>query len=312
MPNFSVSVFLQAFADTVSTNAPKQSYFKWQSDRIGLTGNNPISQSFSLAPNETRQIFSGTRALSQDNTTQYNLALKSNTSNTYVLSWVGGTNPVFRTSRTTGADATTQVTISINGPVATFTSTAGTAYNLSSVQVGDYVNIGSNFNVLNQGLFQIISTTTTSFSIENTGAVAEVVTLGAGYALQTEIFSAAGVQLGDTLRIFGGFSPASYGSYELTGVYSNRIEFYSNNALPTQTVTTQSLAVYFENKQLVYLESDQLADLNINGVDGGTVEPYVTLNGNQPGQFLRKATIWSMSVTNNSLNTANVYFAALE
>ncbi len=314
MSKFNSIFYIQAYQDRTSTNSPQLSNFKWTREQQGLTGSKPLSTEFMLAPGESRVMFDGSRSLSQTGSTQYSLAPKSSGSQTYVLQWVGGPNPVFRTARSTGADATTQAGVTLNGTVMTIASTGGTAFNFISggVQVGDNVNLAGPFNVLNQGLFKVIAVTATSISVVNPNAVAESVTLGSGFALAVEIFSAAGVQVGDTLRIFGGFSLASQGAYEITGVYSDRIEFFSESALPTETVTTNSIAVYYESRKLAYMEADQKVQLTINGSVAGEIEPFIEPTFKSPGMFLRTSTMWSFSVQNTSLDSVTIFMAAIE
>ena len=252
----------------------------------------------------------------QDGSTQYSIALKPLTSNTYVLSWVGGTNPVFRTARVPGADAPTQITVTLNGPLATFTSTGGTPLSLISggAVVGDFVRLGNLFNQLNQSEMQIIALTATSFTVNNETAVAEgPITLGADFASQLQIYSAAGVQVNDTLAITGGFSIASQGDYSISAVGASFIEFFSADALPQEgPITTQAIAIYSAAKQLVYLESDQHCQMSINGSTSDDIKPFVINNSTQPGVFMRSATVYSMSVTNLSQTTANLFLASVE
>lgn len=404
MSNFSFSFYLNAYSDSNASNAPSRNNFKWMRNINGLPVSNPTSVAFELAPGESRTLFSGTRTLSQDGTTEYSISLKPFTSNTYILSWVGGTAPNFRTPRTVGSDATTEVNVALNGPVATFTSvpltfasfngqvagmttnilitavtggtggnsvvltgdgtssittliaawntanpsntialtygdgtqipssgatitltggSAPTQFNLISggVQVGDYVRIGDEFNSSlnvfsqnNWGEFQIIALTATSFSINNGIAVAEgPITLGSDFANQIQIYSAQGVQIGDTLEITGGFSPVTQGSYSITDVAAEFLEFYSTNILPQESdILTDDIAVYSLAKRFIYLEADQLTALTINGVAAGSVKPFIIGTSVCPGVFVRTDTIFSISVLNNSLNTANLFLATVE
>jgi hypothetical protein len=126
MPKLSLSVYLNAYSDRHPSNAPDRNNFKWNRDINSCLVNNPTNQANAVAPGETLPIFSGMRTLLQDGTTQYSLALAPFQTSIYALSWVGGTAPNFRTPRTTGADATTQVNVSVNGPTVTFTSGLGT------------------------------------------------------------------------------------------------------------------------------------------------------------------------------------------
>jgi hypothetical protein len=325
MPKISILNYLNAYEDASPSNAPNRSFFRWTRDIKSIFCNNPTSLDLTLAPGETRELFSGMRTLTQDGTTQYSISLVPMTTTEYQLTWSGGTNPTFRTARTTGANSSTEVTVTVNSTVVTFTSTVGTPFNLISggVVVGDYVIIGNQFNPSNQGTWQIISMTNTSFSVVNDLGVAEgPISLGVGYATQVQIFSAAGVQVGDTLVISGGFSPVTQGSYTITAVSSTYLQFSSVNPLPTEgPITTEDITIYFLAKKLVYMESDQDVALTINGVSGVyAINPLLTcecasnrtLNQYTPGMFMQTSTIYSLSITNTSINTANVFFASVE
>lgn len=312
------SIFLNAYEDKHSSNSPNRSNYKWYRDTNGILANNPDSLQFTLAPGETREIFSGERALTQDGTTRYSVAPVQFSTNLYTLTWVGGTNPTFRTARTTGADATTGVQVTINGTVVTFSSVYGTPFNLISggVVVGDYVTIGNLFNIANQGQWQIISLTATSFSVVNAFGVSEgPYELSSGFASQVSIYSAAGVQVGDTLSITGGFSPVTQGSYKVTMVTNTYVQFSSLGLLPTEgPITTEDISVYFMAKKLIYLESDQHVTLDINGITGDEIVPLIGCDCNppSPGVFMRTSTIFSLSLSNVSTSTARLFLASIE
>jgi len=308
-------VSLNSYADQSPSNNPSLNLFKWTRDFQALAVDKPQSLQFTLSPGESRTVFDGTRVLSQTNTTQYQLALKTGTSNTYVLRHVGGTAPQFRIPRITGADATTAITITRNGNVNTFVSTGGTLLSLISggVVVGDQVKIGAGFQAANQGVFKIIAVTATSFDVENNSGTPEgPVVLGAGFAATIKICGAQGVQIGDTLRISGGFSPASQGSYEITGVDASEVEFYSTASLPLETVTTDAITIYSQAKRLFYIETDKKISVVANGASQGRVEPLVSGNDVKPGVMLKSETAWSLVVSNDSLDTANVFIASVE
>lgn len=403
-------VYLNAASDRVPSNNPSRNNFKWERSVNGLPIENPTSLEFTLAPGETRTLFNGVRTLLQDNTTEYSVAPTVGLLNNYQLTWVGGTAPQFRTPRTSGANATTQVTVTVNGPVATFTapsisatfasftgqipgmttnvtitannlgvignsvvltadgtsniSTLITAWNTANlsnqitltsgdgtqiptnggtihlsggvnaatpfnllvggVMVGDFVRIGNLFNLQNQGEWQIISVAATNFSVVNYGAVAEgPYVLGSGFASQIDIYSAAGVQVNDTLVISGGFSPVTQGSYIITAVSDGWVRFSSTSVLPTEgPITTEAITIYSDAQRLVYLEADQHVAMTLNGITGNELEPLIspaaTASGCgscprvTPGIFMRTSVVYSMSVTNVSESTANLFFAAIE
>jgi hypothetical protein len=200
----------------------------------------------------------------------------------------------------------------------TYTFTGGTLPNLSSVQPGDDVLIGTVFNQLNQGVWQVISKTTTSISVVNqSGYVQGPITLGSSYATQLRIFSSGNVQVGDTLVISSGFSPVTLGSYIVTQVTDNYIQFSYTGSLPTEGPITTEVGVYSVAKSTIYLETDQNLELLINGALSGPVvtpmvSPTTKTNIVFPGLFLLNSTVWSLSVTNNSITPANVTLLSAE
>lgn len=315
MSKFNILVSLQSYKDINPTNNPSMSHFKWTREQQGLMSEKPISQELSLSPSESKTIFDGARTLDHDNTTQYSLTKKPLVSNTYLLECVAGAQPEFRIAKNSGADATTEITVSKNGTLITLQSTDGTNLDLiaNGVNVGDLVSLGAAFNATNQGAFKILSITATSLSLENASGSEEIVVLGASFAQELEIFSSSGVQVGDTVKISGGFSPVSRESFEITAVYSDRIEFFSPKTLPEElNVLTDDINIYSSAKKFIYIESSDKLTLTINGTSQVTIEPFVEVSGNKPGMYFQKSTIWSLSCNNDSINTATVYVAAIE
>jgi hypothetical protein len=313
MRTFNLLFFLNAYSDQNPSNSPSQGNFKWTRPINGLQVENAESDTIDLAPGESRDLFDKSRGTSQDGTTRYSLTLKPFTTNTYVLSYASGTSPNFRVQRSIGIDATTQVTVTQNGPVSTYTSPAGTPFSLGTVVVGDYVQIGNLFNTLNQtiqGVFQVISVTGSSFSVRNDQGVNEgPITLAAGFASQVSIFGSAGVQIGDTLNISSGFSPVTFGSYPVTAVYANSLEFFFAGVLPLESNILTEVALYESAISFLYLEVDEPISLIINGVAAGTVRPFVQDSSTLPGVFVRTDTIYSLSIQNASQNPASLWMA---
>ncbi len=316
MANLKTLIFLQAYEDTVPSNSPKLNNFKWTRESTNYSVSSALSDTFQIPPQTTQSLFSGMRTLAQDGTTQYSISLVPMMNSMYQLTNVGGTPPAFRTLRSIGTDATSQVTTSLNGTVLTFTFTGGTLPSLGSVVAGDQVLIGDDFNQSNQGIWQIIATTSTSISIVNPlGAVEGPITLGSGFATQLRIFSAAGVQIGDTLSIFGGFSPVSQNAYQITQVTDYYLQFSYTGVLPIEgPITTDDIAVYTAIKNMIYLESDQNLEILINGAESGPVIVPSVSNGIalSPGIFMLNGNIYSLSVINNSINEANITLLSTE
>lgn len=314
MSKLNFLVFLNTYSDARASNAPSLSNFKWTREIEGIPAANPTSEAFVLAPGESKTLFNGTRTLASDNTTEWDLSLKPLSTTTYRLEAVAGSLPNFRTPRSTGADATTEISVTVNGPLATFASTGGTPLNLAAVVVGDYARIGDLFNQANQGEFKVLAKTATSLTVELQGAVVESgIVLGADFAEQLQIYSAAGVQKGDTLIISSGFSIVSQNSYEITDVAANYIEFAFSDVLPEELgITNAGIAVYSAAKQIVYLESDKKATLTINGDQSVKMEPFVINDSVRPGVFMVKATVFSLEVQNTSTDPATLFLASAE
>ena len=310
-------IFLQAYEDGVSSNQPQRQQFKWTREITNANISNALSETFQAQAQTTLSLFSGVRTLTQDNTTQYSIALVPLNTSLYQLTNVGGAVPTFRTLRVINTDATSQVTTSINGPILTYTFTGGTLPDLSSVVPGDNVLIGNLFNPLNvgsTGIWQIVSKTSTSFSVVNpNGYVQGPITLGAGFANQIRIFSAAGVQIGDTLVISSDFSPVSQNSYEITQVTDYWVQFSYAGSLPAEGPITTQVAIYSMAKTTIYLETDQPITLLINGsMTGPQIVPLISNGTVYPGQYLQSGIIYSLSVVNNSINQANVTLLSCE
>jgi hypothetical protein len=129
MATLKTLVFLQGYEGSPSAscsgNPPSKNFFKWTRETQSSISQ-ALSETFQIAPGESQTLFSGTVSLTQDGTTQYSLALAPFQTSIYQLTNTGGTAPQFRTLRVIGADATTQVTVTLNGPILTYTFTGGT------------------------------------------------------------------------------------------------------------------------------------------------------------------------------------------
>ena len=312
MSKLSFLIYLNNYSDSNPTNNPSNNNFKWTRNFNSLPSENAESLAFDLQPGESKSLFSGTRALGQDGTTIYSIALKPLSTHTYVLTATAGAMPNFRTPRSIGADATTQVSVTRNGNVTTFTSVAGTAFNFATTVVGDFVRIGDQFNPLNRGEWKIIGKTSNSISVVNDlGTVEGPITLGSTFA-NFQVYSSTGVQIGDTLVINSGFSLVTRGTYKVTSVGANFLEFYFTGVLPQETGIQTQVIIYSEAKQLIYLESDKKCDITINGTLASNIEPFIVNDSVTPGVFLLKSTVYSLEVTNNSTDSASLFFASVE
>ncbi|MDD5650766.1 MAG: hypothetical protein PHF86_10200 [Candidatus Nanoarchaeia archaeon] len=319
MNNLNLLVAINAYSDTNPSNNPTLNNTKWSRNLIGIDVNNTESHNITLSAGQGTSLFSGAIPLSSDATTTWNIILKSGTTNTYKISYNTGTLPVFRTARTSGASATTEVTVTKNAKLLTFTSTGGTLFALiaNGVVVGDQVRISTLFNTINQGLFTILSRTATSFTIENETGLAEgPIILGAGFSTQVNIYSASGVYIGDKIDITDGFSSVTWGTYDITDVSHDYIEFYTTESLPTESAVSNNPAafsIYRNCKQFVYIESDQKLDIRVNGSSiTNYIEPIQIGTTQYPGIFMSTSSIKSIVVDNISTESADVFYITAE
>jgi hypothetical protein len=318
MSKLNLLVHLNAYKDKTDTNDPALNHFKWTRDLQQLSVSEPESKCITLPAGQSASLFSGSVAISADATTTWDIALKTNSSNVYVISSDGGTAPEFRTGRSTSADATTEVTVTKNAKLMTLTSTGGTLFSLiaGGVVVGDELRLGSSFNINNQGKFRILAVSATSVTVENEIGLAEgPIVLGASFADQVKIYSQDGVQIGDKIDLQAGFSSASFGTYEVVDVADTYLEVFSNDSLPAESGVSNSpdaFLIYRDAKQFIFIESDKKLDITLNGALTNEIVPLSAGTALKPGFFMSSASLKSASVTNKSQETATIFYVTAE
>lgn len=319
MSKLNLLIHMNGYEDANSSNEPTLNNFKWNRDYLGLEIDEPSSKLANLSPGETKELFSSNVSINADGTTTYDISLKTGTSSTYKIAYNSGTAPEFRTARVSGADATTEVTVTKNGNTLKFESTSGTLFDLISngVVVGDRVRIGSVFNSSNQGKFTIIAVTATSFIIENEFGFNESnIVLGADFSEQINIYSSSGVQVGDKIDIENNFSLVTQGTYEITDVSHDYIEFHSVTSLPEETNVSNdpsAFSIYRGAKQLIYIEANTKLNIKINGSSvTNTITPFQYNGSVKPGVFLSKSVFKSVTIENPTTSDCKVYYITAE
>lgn len=312
-------VHVNAYEDETNTNSPTMSNVKWHRELQGIDISEPESKSLKLNAGQSLTLFSGTVSTSDDNTTTWDISLKAGSTNVYRISHSGGTAPNFRTAKTSGADATTEVTVAKNAKLLTFTSTGGTPLDLiaNGVVVGDEVRVGAGFNGSNQGKFKILALTATSFTVEHeTGQAEGPIVLGGSFSEVINIYGADGVQVGDKTDIVAGFSSVTFGTFEITDVSHNYIEIFSSESIPSEVTVTNSPAamnIYRDAKQFLYIESDKKLDIKINGsTTPNEIQPFQVGVAQKSGVFMTRASIKSAEIENKSQETANIFYVSAE
>jgi len=293
------------------TQNPQRRFVDWSRHLTGVRIENPSVREYVAQPGEQLSIFSGVRSTAIDNTTEFDLTLNPVKDSTYRLTGSGGTAPGFRTARV--YDATNNVhTMTVNNN-ATMSMEIGVGN--FGASVGDWVFIpdtttgdsASPFNVANTGFWVVIAATATKLTMirrvgEDFNGVDEAPTVPSG---SIQIFSSAGVQIGDVVKLSSGFSQPTLGTYEVAEVTSNWIEFVSATPLPLESgiiPLAANIIFYSDFKRFVRVEADQLAIVRLNGDTGNTNEVAPLLAGDPEavGHFEKWGPVWELKVVNQS------------
>ena len=315
MSKLNLLISLLTFDDANSTNDPQLAHVDWTRNIKGFSVQNPASKKEVLAPGESLSLLNGVVSTSIDGTTQFDLI--NTTGSTYRIIYDGnGTAPDFRTERALAADATTEITVTKNNnATTTFTATAGTLPDFSSVVIGDELRTGAAFTLLNQGVNKIIAKTATSITIKKADSTGETVILGANFAADFRIYTAAGVQVGDKVIISAGFSPATQDTYDISDVAPDFIEFVSLEAIPEESDIipgAAGLIIYSDAKNFVYIECDKKCLVKTNGNAGELVEPQTSGSCVITGIYLKLGTAFQIDIENTSLEPATIIHITAE
>lgn len=178
------------------------------------------------------------------------------------------------------------------------------------------------FNVLNQGLWVVISASTTKISLTRLAGMAfsgvsETQTPTSNS--QFIIFSSAGVQVGDSVDISAGFSLVTQATYIVTSVTPTTFEFVSTNELPLEVGIlpgSTGLTFYGSTKRFVRIEVDQEAVVRFNN-DTTNNTRLSPLSAGDPEQvaWIEKAfgPTWQLVIVNRSPSQVlNVNYISVE
>lgn len=213
-----------------------------------------------LNPSETKDIVVTTRNVLWDITTELQFLRFISGDDRMRIKWTGnGTNPSFRILRSIAGDATTVVSISRISPyVARIQVQSGTAWNTSSVQVGDFIrfeanndsltspfsdtNLGKQYQVQAKGANYI------DFIDNGESSLDTNVTLGADYSDVLRVLSAGPVKVNDTVEISGSnINPSNTGRFTIIDVNSDYVEIINPFGVEeTVTYSASSLFTVYE------------------------------------------------------------------
>lgn len=311
-----------AFSDSDSVTAnPNKRYFDFLSNFNGIKVSRPESDEGVIPPSGTASLFSGTRTLSIDGTTTFDLSLSIAQPSVYRLAVTAGTVAGFRTTRALTMNAE-QITVSVNNnATADFALQSVSAQSFASVQVGDVLFVpgtstgdaASPFSALNEGFWTVLAVgpvsavankkvTVKRLNNQSFQAEAEVVTLTANSQLVA--FSSGPVQVGDWMRISAGFSQVSRRTYQITQVTDSWVEFFSSEPLPLQSGIlpgASGVAIYSEARNFIRVEVDQDAEIRVNGASVGVpLTAQSPGNPDGPGWFDVWGVFWDVVLINQN------------
>lgn len=302
---------ISAFGDGLGVSNPEQTHLAWGYRASDLPVRNPVQQPMTVPAGQTVTVFDGTRALSTDGTTDFDLELLNGYSDRYRLRWTGGTDPVFRTNRNLDLDGDT-VVVTINGNgTATFSCAANP---FGAVVAGDVLWIPEDDEVASQpfaegnwGVWTVLAASAGSVvaTREGTFSAANESAVTITDADEIQAFSAAGVQVGDSLEILAGFVASTRRTFPIVEVTPGYLDFTSTLALAPETAVSPGaagLAVYSASKRFLRVETDQEAVVRVNG-DSSSVQritPWTAADPKGTGYYERVGATWKLVVVNLS------------
>lgn len=322
-----ILVHLLCFDDSTASNNPSLKSVDWKTSRLSIPVTNPKGDGpESLLASSTTTILDTTISTSIDGTSAFSLVLSTLDNTRYIISNTGGTAPAFRTDRTVAVASGTITVASLSNGLVTFTH-SGTPF--GSVVVGDTVFIpgvltgdtAGPFSFLNEGYWTVAAKTSSvltlsRFTGEAFSAQAEgPISIAANSEFQ--VFSAAGIQVGDTINLSAGFQANALKSFTVLAVTAKRIEIQSTLPLANETAITPTatgMLFYRGAKRLLYIEADQACVIRLNGDTSSTnvLEPWAPAEDTLRAQYIHTGPVWKLVIVNKATVTAHIKIITAE
>lgn len=324
-----LTFILQAlgYDDVPPTSNPTSSPINYNLTQANLPFDNPTTESFNVDPGQSFLVWDGVRTTTVADDTAFNLTLNPFTPSIYRLAFAGGSDPGFRTRREVDLSTNTVVCTILSNLTLDVTSTGvnpfsdvsvGDAVFIPGVKTGDPVGI---FNDLNAGFWTVLSTPSTGEIIlgRDPSIVWEGATETVTPTAQTDflVFSAAGVQVGDTVDIAAGFAAPVQRSFDITSVTGDWIEFLSTSPLGPEAGVVPGAAnfvIYTMRKRFVGIRTNQEIVVRYNGDTSNfnRVEPLLAGVPGFEGSDHKFGSVWSLEIFNRSTARASVRVASAE
>lgn len=316
-----VSTKILAFADAEISSNPRLKNVDWYRDISGMPVADPRSEAHSIAPGASKTIFDGTFASTIDGTTAFDLTLSTLDASRYRIAHSAGTAPGIRTGRALALNGIS-VTFTVNSN-ATMTVSVPAGPDFTAVQVGDHVFVphtttgdaSSPVSVLNAGYWEVLAkaSSVNITLVRPTGTDFEGITqtVALTSSAQLRAYSAAGVQIGDSVDITAGFSLSTRKTFEIVVVTDLFVEIVSTTALAAQAGIlpgATGLVFFSTNKLFLYIEANQECAVRVNGDTGNyqRLSPPDASNTLWPAQYMRRGPTWLLTIVNLSATTVNV------
>lgn len=320
-----ISKKILGFFGAATSSSPLLNGIDW-AESVTVSADDPQTQVFTIAAGETSTLFNGSRTILADGTTEWTLTLSSLSSDRYRFTNTAGTAPQLRTPRAvTVTGKTYDVVVNTNQTI-TMTASSST---WGAVQVGDVVFIPGTttgdsagpFNVLNEGYWIVESATTTVLQLSRptgtTFAAYGQLAVAVVSASQLQVFSSAGVQVGDTVQINAGFATSVQKSYTAVAVNPSWFEVTSTSALPVSAVAipgATGIRFWSQAKRWIGLKANQICVARLNGDTGNSIEisPWQAGDLEQAGSLELSGSVFSLTIVNKSTQTLQIILLSAE
>lgn len=304
-----------AFNDAPSS-APARRYPDWTRSMPGLQILSPKANEFVLTPGEVLRVFDGVRSSSIDGTTQFTLSLSTLDDTRYRFAHSGGTAPALRTDR--GLALVGQTLTLVANANSTLSLSSSTVGAFAAVQVSDIIffpgvstgDAATNFDDRNSDEWAVIAKDGTSTTLQlarlpgvDFTALGQAALVAANTDIQA--WSAAGVQVGDKVKISAGFSTPVIQTYTILKVTPKRFEVVATGSLPVAQVAipgSTGITFYTKAKKFLYVEMDQEGEVRCNGAtdDRDTMSPFYPGNPEGVAVFVKTGPTWTLDLVNRA------------
>ena len=312
MSNFRISTHLVAFRGSMENSNPLQRTLDWQRTVQVADAENAVSTSGTLAPGETRTLFSGARTLLVDNTTEFSIELVPGETGVYRIRHTDGMAPGFRTTRTLSGIGSASVAVTVNADATVFFDvTSGTFAGALAGDIlwlpGDSEGVSSPFELENQGFWQILKATSARITARRLQGLFNGVSQSAVSVDATTVraFSSDGVQAGEKIALMDGFVSANLNTFPIGEVTDAYVDVIAGGGMVAETGVlpgTDGVAAYRASMRYVRVETDRECVVRVNGDSGNLqrLQPWEAGKDGAQAEYVRTGSCHRLDLVNSS------------